>query len=115
MCASSPRKATDLLAVRWLPCFAWDSHFDGRPKGSVTQSSGPAFLIAPSARVVVVWGVLAGASAAVLLVVGGLSGRQTASIIAAAPFLLMMVGLCALLWRALLDELKGRRRGVAAA
>jgi glycine betaine transporter len=60
----------------------------------------------PQSSVVVLWGVLAGASASVLLVMGGLQGLQTASIIAAAPFLLVMVGLCAALWRALADELE---------
>ena len=58
---------------------------------------------------VVLWGVFAGASASVLLMMGGLAGLQTASIIAAAPFLLVMVGLCVALWRALLDEIEGRR------
>ncbi len=65
--------------------------------------------LAPASGVVVLWGVLAGASAAVLLVMGGLEGLQTASIIAAAPFLLVMVGLCASLWIALLDDIEGRR------
>jgi glycine betaine transporter len=60
----------------------------------------------PQASIVVLWGVLAGASASVLLVMGGLQGLQTASIIAAAPFLLVMVGLCVGLWRALLDEIE---------
>jgi choline-glycine betaine transporter len=54
----------------------------------------------------VLWGVLAGASASVLLVMGGLEGLQTASIIAAAPFLLVMAGLCVSLWHALMDELE---------
>jgi choline-glycine betaine transporter len=63
----------------------------------------------PPSGVVVLWGVLAGASASVLLVMGGLEGLQTASIIAAAPFLLVMVGLCASLWIALLDDIEGRR------
>ena len=52
------------------------------------------------------WGVLAGASASILLVMGGLAGLQTASIIAAAPFLLVMVGLCASLWKGLLDDIE---------
>lgn len=63
----------------------------------------------PASNVVVLWGVLAGASASVLLVMGGLQGLQTASIIAAAPFMLVMVGLCVSLWKALLDELEHRR------
>lgn len=62
----------------------------------------------PARGVVVLWGVLAGASACVLLVMGGLEGLQTASIIAAAPFLIVMVGLCISLWVALLDDLEGR-------
>ncbi|MBA3447651.1 MAG: BCCT family transporter [Pseudaminobacter sp.] len=66
----------------------------------------------PASGVVVLWGVLAGASACVLLVMGGLQGLQTASIIAAAPFLLVMVGLCVSLWKALLDEIEGRRAPV---
>jgi len=60
----------------------------------------------PKSSVVVLWGALAGASACVLLVMGGLQGLQTASIIAAAPFLLVMIGLCVSLWTALLDELE---------
>jgi choline-glycine betaine transporter len=62
----------------------------------------------PARGVVVLWGILAGASACVLLVMGGLQGLQTASIIAAAPFLVVMVGLCVCLWMALLDDLEGR-------
>lgn len=64
----------------------------------------------PARGVVVLWGVLAGASACVLLVMGGLQGLQTASIIAAAPFLVVMIGLCISLWIALLDDLEGRSK-----
>jgi choline/carnitine/betaine transport len=66
----------------------------------------------PTAPIVVIWGVLAGASAAILLVMGGLRGLQTASIIAAAPFLLVMAGLCISFWHALMDELEDH--GIAA-
>jgi glycine betaine transporter len=69
-------------------------------RGSLTPDSG----------IVVLWGALAAASAAVLLVMGGLKGLQTASIIAAAPFLLVMIGLCVALWRSLMDELETRPR-----
>ncbi|TGS95737.1 glycine/betaine ABC transporter permease, partial [Mesorhizobium sp. M8A.F.Ca.ET.213.01.1.1] len=44
---------------------------------------------------------------------GGLEGLQTASIIAAAPFLVVMVGLCISLWMALLDDLEGRSEPVS--
>ena len=53
--------------------------------------------ITPSKRVVVFWGVLTGAVAAVMLLVGGsnaLTGLQNLTIIAALPFLLIMIGLC---------------------
>ena len=60
----------------------------------------------PKAGIVVLWGVLAAAAASVLLVMGGLDGLQTASIIAAAPFLLVMVGLCGSLWKGLLDDIE---------
>ncbi len=60
----------------------------------------------PRSAIVVLWGLLAGASASVLLVMGGLGGLQTASIIAAAPFLLVMVGLCASLWKGLMDDIE---------
>ncbi len=53
--------------------------------------------ITPNKRVVVFWGVLTGAVAAVMLLVGGsnaLKGLQNLTIIAALPFLLIMIGLC---------------------
>jgi glycine betaine transporter len=68
--------------------------------------------LTPRAPVVVLWGLLAGASAAILLVMGGLQGLQTASIIAAAPFLVVMAGLCISFWHALMDELEDH--GIAA-
>lgn len=64
----------------------------------------------PPRGIVVLWGLLAGASACVLLVMGGLAGLQTASILAAAPFLVVMVGLCGSLWIGLLDEIESRAR-----
>ncbi|WP_416968075.1 BCCT family transporter [Streptomyces sp. 4F14] len=58
----------------------------------------------PSRSVVVFWGVLTGAVAAVMLLVGGgggdaLTGLQNLTILAAAPFTLVMVGLCVALTR----------------
>lgn len=50
--------------------------------------------LAPRKGIVVIWGVLAGAVAAVCLLAGGLEGLQQAAIISAAPFLLVMIGLC---------------------
>jgi glycine betaine transporter len=57
--------------------------------------------ISPVRWVTVLWGVLTGASAAVLLLAGGLEALQQAAIIAAAPFTIVMLGLCVSLWKAL--------------
>jgi len=60
--------------------------------------------IVPAKGVVVFWGVLTGAMAAVMLLVGGsdaLTGLQNLTIIAALPFALVMVGLCVALAREL--------------
>src|ERR671917_578950 len=57
----------------------------------------------PGSLIVVVWGVLTGAAAAICLLAGGLEGLQTAAIISAAPFVLVMIGLC---W-SILKELRG--------
>ncbi len=56
----------------------------------------------PSKRIVVFWGTLTGGTAALILWTGGtdaLQGLQTMTIIAAAPFLLVMIGLCVSLYR----------------
>ncbi|WP_274911940.1 BCCT family transporter [Streptomyces sp. WZ-12] len=56
----------------------------------------------PRTWLVVLWGVLMAAVAAVLLIAGGLSSLQTATILVALPFVLVMLALC---W-ALLAELR---------
>ncbi|WP_370416908.1 BCCT family transporter [Streptomyces fradiae] len=56
----------------------------------------------PPTWLVVTWGVLMACVAAVLLVVGGLDSLQTATILVALPFVLVMLALC---W-ALLKELR---------
>jgi choline-glycine betaine transporter len=51
----------------------------------------------PSRRTVIFWGVATGAVAAVMLLVGGanaLTGLQTITIVAALPFVVVMVALC---------------------
>jgi glycine betaine transporter len=57
--------------------------------------------LSPARPVVVIWGVFTGAAAAVLLIAGGLQALQQAAIIAAAPFTLVMIGLCISLFKAL--------------
>ncbi|MES5820592.1 BCCT family transporter [Streptomyces sp. RG80] len=71
----------------------------------------------PTRGVVVFWGVLTGAVAAVMLLIGGgkgdaLTGLQNLTILAAAPFTLVMVGLCVALTRDLRHDpliIRGRR------
>lgn len=58
----------------------------------------------PSNRVKVTWGILQSAIAVVLLLSGGLEGLQTASIVAALPFAVIMVLMCYSLLQALKEE-----------
>ncbi len=52
----------------------------------------------------VIWGIISGLAAAVLLYTGGLTGLQTASIVAAFPFMLIMVAMCVSLVKLLNSE-----------
>lgn len=80
--------------------------------GSLSQRG----TLAPNRGVVVFWGGLTGGVAALLLWSGGeeaLNALQTMTIIAAAPFLLVMIGLCVSLYRDLQRDpliTGGRRR-----
>ncbi|MGG4451473.1 glycine betaine uptake BCCT transporter [Brevibacillus porteri] len=58
----------------------------------------------PSNRVKITWGILQSAIAIVLLLSGGLEGLQTASIVAALPFTVIMVLMCFSLVMALKEE-----------
>ncbi|MFD8593206.1 BCCT family transporter [Streptomyces sp. NPDC059637] len=58
----------------------------------------------PRRGLVVTWGVLIGAVAAVLLLAGGLEALQTATILVALPFVLVMLGLCASLVKELRED-----------
>lgn len=51
-----------------------------------------------------VWGIISGTMAAVLLYSGGLDGLQTASVVAAFPFMLIMVAMCVSLVKLLNSE-----------
>ena len=61
----------------------------------------------PTIKVKLVWGLLQSTIAAVLLLSGGLQGLQTASIIAAAPFSIIMVLMCYSLYTSLQQETTG--------
>lgn len=58
----------------------------------------------PSRWTVVFWGVATGAVAAVLPVAGGLEGLQTLVILVAVPFILVLIGMCVSLMKALREE-----------
>jgi glycine betaine transporter len=60
--------------------------------------------LSPSRPVVAIWGTLTGAAAAVALLADGLDGLQTAAIISAVPFVLVMIGLCWSVLKALREE-----------
>jgi choline-glycine betaine transporter len=62
--------------------------------------------MSPSRPVVTLWGVLTGLVAAVLLLAGGLEAVKQVAIIAAFPFLLVMIGMCVSLVKALRAEPK---------
>lgn len=64
----------------------------------------------PSNRVKVTWGILQSATAVVLLLSGGLEGLQTASIVAALPFAIIMVLMCYSLLKALGEEARSERK-----
>ncbi|WP_455351841.1 BCCT family transporter [Streptomyces sp. SYSU K217416] len=58
----------------------------------------------PSRPVVIMWGALTGLVAAVLLLAGGLNAVKQVAIIAAFPFLFIMIGLCVSLVKALRED-----------
>ena len=60
--------------------------------------------LSPARPVIIIWGVLTGMAAAILLLAGGLQALQQAAIIAAAPFTLVMIGLCVGLFKALGED-----------
>jgi glycine betaine transporter len=64
----------------------------------------------PSTTTKIIWGVLQSSIAAALLLSGGLNGLQTASIVAALPFAVIMVFMVVALNKALSIEIKEQRR-----
>jgi glycine betaine transporter len=58
----------------------------------------------PPRAVTVLWGVATGAAAAILLLANGLTALQQAAIIAAAPFTVVMIGLCVSVVKGLTQE-----------
>ncbi|WNF38673.1 BCCT family transporter [Bacillaceae bacterium IKA-2] len=68
--------------------------------------------LTPAMSIKVIWGLLIAGTASVLLLSGGLSGLQTASIVAALPFAVIMVAMCfsmIIMFGKDLKELKNKR------
>jgi glycine betaine transporter len=94
-----------LLAIILVALFFISGADAGAVVLSILSSGG---VLRPRTAVLVIWGVLTGLAASVLLLVGGPTGLealQQASIIAAAPFLIVMIVMC----YALFKELRGER------
>ena len=68
-------------------------------------------ILNPKAAVKLVWGAIMGAFAAILLLAGGLDALQDASIVAALPFVVILLALCWALSRALMEERREERGG----
>jgi glycine betaine transporter len=64
----------------------------------------------PTIKVKITWGILQSSIAVVLLFSGGLKGLQTASIITALPFAVILLLMCASILKALRQEAKEERR-----
>ncbi|MED0671199.1 glycine betaine uptake BCCT transporter [Aneurinibacillus aneurinilyticus] len=64
----------------------------------------------PDAKIKIIWGVLQSAIAIVLLMSGGLNGLQTAAIVTALPFAIILVAMCFSIVKALQQEEKARRK-----
>jgi glycine betaine transporter len=60
--------------------------------------------LSPPRAVTILWGTSTGAAAAILLLANGLEALQQAAIIAAAPFTLVMIGLCVSLFKGMASE-----------
>ncbi|WP_081994961.1 glycine betaine uptake BCCT transporter [Deinococcus radiopugnans] len=73
------------------------------------QSSGGAK--EPSNPVKFTWGIMQSLIAVALLLSGGLAGLQSASVMAALPFSVIMIGMCFSLFRALKSEFPSRTPG----
>lgn len=63
----------------------------------------------PKKWLVVAWGLLVGAVALTLLVVGGLDALQWGAIVVASPFVLVLIAMCVGLWKQLQADVKAGR------
>ncbi|MDD7964640.1 BCCT family transporter [Actinomycetospora lemnae] len=86
----------------------WIFFVAGADAGTVVLGSMSGGGLDPARRSKLTWGVIMAALAAALLVIGGLDALQNAEILVATPFALLMVAICAALYRALaIDHPRG--------
>ncbi len=93
-----------LLAIILVGLFFVSGADAGAVVMGILSSNGA---LRPRTWTLVIWGVLTGLAAVVLLLTGGnnaLQSLQQASIIAAAPFLLVMIAMCYALFKELRTE-----------
>ncbi|WP_172252109.1 glycine betaine uptake BCCT transporter [Saccharibacillus deserti] len=64
----------------------------------------------PSSKIKITWGLVQSSIAVVLLISGGLTALQTASIVVALPFAIIMIGMCVSLYKALSEEDRENRK-----
>ncbi|WP_228386771.1 BCCT family transporter [Ornithinicoccus halotolerans] len=70
--------------------------------GSMSTNGDPD----PAGPIKIIWGVVVAMFASVLLLAGGLSALQTATITAAVPLVIVMIGVCVALMKALSSEVR---------
>jgi glycine betaine transporter len=73
----------------------------GADAGTVVLGSMSGGGLDPPRRSKLTWGVIMAALAAALLLIGGLDALQNAEILVATPFALLMLAICAALYRTL--------------
>ncbi len=69
--------------------------------------------LTPRRTVLILWGVLTGITAIVLMLAGGLNALQNTVIVTSAPFLLIIAGLTVALWKELLNDRREAQRVLA--
>lgn len=69
----------------------------------------------PRRPVLILWGVLTGATAIVLMLAGGLSALQNTVIVTSAPFLVIIAGLTVAFWKELFSDRRAAEAQLAAA
>lgn len=85
----------------------WIFFVAGADAGTIVLGSMSSGVLDPSTLTKLTWGVIMGALAAILLVAGGLDALQDGAILAATPFVVIMIMMCVALHRAMSEDLAG--------